>query len=76
MTASLIPLRSWRRGASRELSLRIREDSNVMAASDLTLRGENDLVLTAAPFGGGVNVEDSHENRGPDFSRAFSFANF
>ncbi len=63
-------------GPSREFSLGIREYSNLMATSDLAFRGENDLVLTAAPFGGGIHVEDSHWAGGREFSIAFSFANF
>ena len=47
-----------------------------MAAGDLAFRSENDLVLTAAPFGGGIHVEDLHEDgdRGREFSIAFNFA--
>jgi len=35
-----------------------------MAEGDLGLRGQDDLILCAAPFGGGVDMEASHEGPG------------
>lgn len=54
----------------------IRENSNVVAKLQLSFRGQNNLILTAPPFGGGIDMKDPHEGRGCEVSSAFSFSYF
>ena len=48
------------RGTDRELAVHIREDEHIVTEGLLPLCCDDDLVLAAPPFGGGVDVEDLH----------------
>jgi hypothetical protein len=48
---------------------------NGVTSSRLAFRGQDDLILSSAPLGRGIHMEDPHEG-GDDDSSAFSFANF